>query len=1061
MEPNAEGRSNTRTLTSGAWLRSVAGVFLVLALEGITTFALARREVTSSWELTHGLANLAPLLLPAGALIGLLAGWLLSTWAASDARPSSRWVLTALVAFASGIAAWSVGGGRHLATLGSRLSFAGIVAAAAAAAVWWVAPRAARGAKAQPILAVVVACVGIVVLELANRFVLVRLYPGFHAALALATLCVAPLTLWEWTDTNRTERAGRTKKNVKAAIPIVALVALCAAATLAIPGAARALARFDNLRLILIDRAPLLGQAVRLAARFAPPAPVLDCGSRGWDASCGQAAQGQAMGAGPSFSLRGRDILMITVDALRADHLGAYGYGRRTSPNIDRLASAAVKFEHAYAPTAHTSYSVTSMMTGKYMRPLLLQGAGADSDTLATLLRRYGYRTAAFYPPAVFFIDPQRFVPFRDSFLGFEYRKVEFMEGPGRVEQVTSYLAAEPPDQRLFVWVHLFGPHEPYEARPGFDFGSHDVDRYDSEIAYADAAIGDMTQAFLSKHPGALIIVSADHGEEFGDHGGRYHGATVYEEQVRVPLIFYAPELFKPRTVQEPVQTIDVLPTVLTALDVPQPPRVRGRNLASALLGQGDRDADAGLALAESEDQVMLAQGTYRLLCQRQLGACRLFDVSSDPGEQTDLAGTQAERFERMRRREREMSASHGQFEAQGLRAEGKGWPNAILRGVAGDGDAAEEIASLLDDADSSIRRKAAELLFDLNRPSTTTALRLALTRDEDPVVRAWCALALTRAGQGAPLVFDLLNGRDARLARLAALALADAGDGKGVEQLIAWWRDEPARNYQQSRWLLAAFAHLHAKSAVPALVRSLGDVRLRPHIAAALAEIGDTSAREPLARAFADERYQNARVAIAQALVQLHAREEVARPLMRFLGVPDPIPGGLGFAQQAKVLQYVGGPEPKQLTHLTKQANLGVRFNLVIPKAFAGQSKGLRLIVKVTNQGFSAGEIRILPVRTFFDDSSNTQKLVLRNFSSNELAPLILPVAERAEAVELHRPVPPEFRWVQGSSISIDLMATSGIRVEALAVVPLADELPPPPPQPWLPDREPAHPIE
>jgi hypothetical protein len=827
------------------------------------------------------------------------------------------------------------------------------------------------------------------------------------------------------------------------------------------PGAARALARFDNLRLILIDRAPLLGHAVKLAARFAPPPPVLECGARGWDANCGPRAQVQGNGSGPSFSLRGRDVLMITVDALRADHLGTYGYARRTSPNIDRMAAGAVRFEHAYAPTAHTSYSVTSMMTGKYMRPLLLQGAGADSDTLATLLRRYGYRTAAFYPPAVFFIDPQRFVPFRDSFLGFEYRKVEFMEGPGRVEQVTRYLEGQPADQRLFVWVHLFGPHEPYEARPGFDFGSRDVDRYDSEIAYADAAMGDITQAFLAKHPGALVIISADHGEEFGDHGGRYHGSTVYEEQVRVPLIFYAPELFKPRSVQEPVQTIDVLPTVLSALDVPQPPRVRGRNLAAALLGQGAQNADAGLALAESEEQVMLAQGPYRLICQRQLGACRLFDVSNDPSEQTDLATTQPERFDRMRRREREMSASHGQFEAQGLRAEGKGWPNAILRGVAGDGDAAEEIASLLDDADSGIRRKAAELLFDLNRPSTTTALRLALTRDEDPVVRAWCALALTRAGQGAPLVFDLLSGRDVRFSRLAALALADSGDARGVEQLIAWWRDEPARNYQQSRWLLTALARLRAKSAVPALVRSLGDVRLRPHIAATLAEIGDSSAREPLSRAFADERYQNARAAIAKALVQLHSREEMARPLLRFLGVPDPIPGGLGFALQAKVLQYVGGPEPKQLAHLIKQANLGVRCNLVIPKIFSSQSKGLRLIVRVTNQGSTAGEVRVLPVRAYVNDSSNTQALVLRNFNRTELAPLVLTVAERAEGVELHRPVPPEFHWAQGSSISVDLMATSGVRVEALAIVPLADELPPPPPRPWLPDHEPVSPVD
>jgi HEAT repeat protein len=526
-----------------------------------------------------------------------------------------------------------------------------------------------------------------------------------------------------------------------------------------------------------------------------------------------------------------------------------------------------------------------------------------------------------------------------------------------------------------------------------------------------------------------------------------------------VPLVIYAPDLFTPRTVSDPVQTVDLLPTVLAALEVPQPPRVRGRNLASLMLGS--TKTDGGLALAESEDQVMLAQGSFRLICQRQLGACRLFDVTTDPAEQIDLSSTQTERFERMRRKEQELSASHGQYETQGLRAEGKGWPNAILRGVAGDGDSAEEVAALLDDADSSIRRKAAELLFELNRTSATTALRLALTRDEDPVVRSWCALALTRAGQGAPLVYDLLSGHDVRFSRLAALALADAGDSRGVEQLVGWWRDEPSRSYQQSRWLLTAFSRLRAKSAVPALVRNLGDVRLRPHIAAALADIGDGTAREPLARAFAEERYQNARVAIAKALVQLHAREEMARPLLRFLGVPDPIPGGLGLAQAAKVLQYVGGPEPKELARLTKNANFGTRFSLVIPKIFGNQLHGLRLIVKVSNQGSGVGEVRVLPVRGGVSISSNNQTLATRNFDTNELAPLIIPVPEKVEAAELHRPVPRDFHWGQGNSINIDLLATSGVRVEALAVVPLAEELPLPPPQPWMPDREPAQSIE
>ena len=120
-------------------------------------------------------------------------------------------------------------------------------------------------------------------------------------------------------------------------------------------------------------------------------------------------------------------------------------------------------------------------------------------------------------------------------------------------------------------------------------------------------------------------------------------------------------------------------------------------------------------------------------------------------------------RFEALRLRQRQLAASHGQFEQHGLRARGRRWPQAILRGVAGDVEVAADLAALIDDADVEIRRKAAELLFDLRQPSSAPALRLALTRDEDEQVRRWAALALTRLGQGAPLVYELVKDPDLR----------------------------------------------------------------------------------------------------------------------------------------------------------------------------------------------------------------------------------------------------------------------------------------------------------
>ena len=158
--------------------------------------------------------------------------------------------------------------------------------------------------------------------------------------------------------------------------------------------------------------------------------------------------------------------MLITVDALRADHVGAYGYARTTTPNIDALAAEGALFAHAYCPTPHTSYSVTSMMTGSTSRRSSRSGLGEDSETGAALLRRYGYRTAAFYPPAVFFID-ERFQAF-DAIARStsSTAKVEFADAERRVDQLLAAIYDRRPSQAALLWVHLFEPHEPYEAHP-------------------------------------------------------------------------------------------------------------------------------------------------------------------------------------------------------------------------------------------------------------------------------------------------------------------------------------------------------------------------------------------------------------------------------------------------------------------------------------------------------------------------------------------------------------------------------------------------------------------
>jgi hypothetical protein len=1003
---------------------------LGLCLAELLAVAIARPgRIASVWELQFGLVYLAPTLAGIAVFFGLVgAGWT-ALLDKAETRAAPRLALAvAALAFAFPVV-WGIGGGRHLASTSLRGGFAAGVALAAALFTFALAPRLARWWKARPLGFAAGLLAVVFLLELANRFVLVRLYPAFHLGLALLALLAMPAALL------CSIRPAESRALAAAWLGAGAL----AGVTLA-PASGR-LARFDNFRLLLLDEAPVLAQAVRLAARIAPPPPIPeDC------SDCGP-AEAEAPPA-RSLGLAGRDILLVTIDALRADHVGAWGYARQTTPNIDRLAADSALFTHAYCATPHTSYSIGSLMTGKYLRPLLLQGAGQDSDTWASLLRTYGYRTAAFFPPAIFFIDAPRFAGFQARGWDFEYKKVEFLEGEGRVKQVAGWLEAQPAEQRLFAWVHLFGPHEPYEAHPEHPFGSRDIDRYDSEIAAADVTAGKLVELFRARRPGAIVILTADHGEEFGEHGGRYHGTTVYEEQVRVPMLISAPGAIPPGRHAEPVQTIDLLPTLLAALDVPRPPRLRGRDLGP--LVAGSRPSGAGIALAETEEQVLLAEGAHRLICERKLGACRLYDLARDAGQQAPASGDASPRGRELRGRLRELAASHGRYERSGLRAEGKGWPPAILRGISGEGDAAEEIASLLDDADRAIRRKAAELLFRLKRRETAPALRLALGREEDVETRRWVALALTRLEQGAPLVYELERSEDLRWSRLAALALAEAGDARGQATLVKWWGEGAASDFDLARELLDAFAKIRSKQAVWTLAQSLGDVRLRPHIARTLAAIGDPAARLPLARALRDERYQTARVAIASALVDLGAEAELAAPLVRFLGVPDPLPGGLAFASRARVLAQIGGPDPRALARLKRDSALGAALTLVVPAG--GNGKGIRVLVRGRSPRSPGGVFVGARLSLLRYDRKGMPQTVrdLPRIDPARRVRIELPASEAA--VDAHALLPAEVGARPGRPIEVVVFADRQVEIEELALVPLADELPPPAPEPWLP---------
>ncbi|MEM1033522.1 MAG: sulfatase-like hydrolase/transferase [Myxococcota bacterium] len=1017
------------------YVDAVLCAFVLLAAEWAVVAFGARHEFAGYFELARTALTVLPLAIATA--LPVAAGGAVMVHALGDTGRRGRWWLAALAVLLGGLTAVGVSGGRLLAATGRRPAFVIAVVVAGGLVAWALQPwlrraldrLAARGGNA----ALWPAVFGVsVALQAINVIVLPRLYPAFHLALAVLTVWVAATAARGW-DVD----AGRRLRLVSAGL--VATVAL--GLSVRAPGALR---YADNARFVFVERAPLLRYGLLLAARIVPPPPLDEDGREEEGLS------------GPSLDLAGRDIVLVSIDALRADHVGAYGYDRPTTPALDALAREGVRFEHAYTATPHTSYAVTSLMTGKYMRPLLRQGVGEDATTWAAALRRYGYQTAAFYPPAVFFIDPEKFRGFAERGLDFEYRKVQFSAAADRAREVEDYLEGAAPERPLFLWVHLFEPHEPYEAHAEHPFGARSIDRYDSEIAAADAGLDAIVRVVRARRPGAVVIVTADHGEEFGDHGGRYHGTTVYEEQVRVPLVVHAPDLLAPRRIEVPVSLVDLYPTVLSGVGMPQSPRVRGRDRGS-LIRDGAAPGERGLAFAETDGHTMLASGPFRLVCDRRVDACRLYDVIADPAQSRDVAAAHAETFASMKRRSAELVASMGTYEGT---TEGD-WPRALRRGIAGDGAAALDVAGLLDDVDVRIRRKAAEVLFALREPQTASHLRRALEREEDDETRRWAAVALTRLGQGAGLAYDLLEADAIAWRRRAALALAESGDARGAKTLIGWWRaaypDEKDGDapepipipFDRARDVVAALGNIRSEDAVVPLTWGLRDVRLRVHIAEALATIGEEAARPALAAALESERYHHARSALARALVKLGGRYELRDPLVRFLGVPDPIPDGLALAIQADLLAFVGGPRDAERRRLREFATSGVVVGVRIPESPHASGEGIRVVVRVRAQG-RPGEVRIGRAQAPLGDGRRRRRVPKHTVPPREEATVSLAVPVGTEWRELVATLPPGAALEPGDYVDLVVYATQSVEMSAFAAVPLAHDVPPPAPEPW-----------
>jgi len=412
------------------------------------------------------------------------------------------------------------------------------------------------------------------------------------------------------------------------------------------------------------------------------------------------------------------NMLLISIDTLRADHLGCYGNDRELTPHIDRLARGGTLFEQAITSSPWTLPAVASILTGLYpdhhgagkitngRTPLGRSALPAGSWTLARTLRERGYRTQAIVT------NPYLALQYNlgQGFDGYENMTIEseavlsFADttvmrlaawlAPGLLvgdrgdavsRHALRWLSRARARAPFFLWVHYIDPHAPY-SRPGtsrhksmrgdlsvtpasgkqFDLmlSSPDVarlrsgeirltakekeeihDLYRGEVASVDAAVGTVLDALdrLGLRDRTLVILVADHGEEFWEHGGVEHGHTVYEELVRVPLIIRWPGHVRAGVrIASQVSVTDIAPSVLDLLRLPLPPGLDGVTMVPAL--RGEQSASRPVLIENmlfAEERTGLRIGGYKYVRWAN-GKEEVYNLSSDPAERTDLAGVTA-----------------------------------------------------------------------------------------------------------------------------------------------------------------------------------------------------------------------------------------------------------------------------------------------------------------------------------------------------------------------------------------------------------------------------------
>jgi arylsulfatase A-like enzyme len=655
--------------------------------------------------------------------------------------------------------------------------------------------------------------------------------------------------------------------------------ALTAAVAVALLAAGQALVSVSaNARFIAHAQAPAAGLVLDGLARLRPERSAVA-------GTVAAPASGTPRAPAPPPPLRShrRDALLgdahfvlVTVDALRADRMRP-----ETMPRTTALGARSVLYTRAYATAPSTAASIASLLTGRAPAHL-----DARPPTLADVARARGWFTEAFYPAGLFFDGGGALAPYAAARFGFAWTDTRTLAADALTDAVLARVQALERDHepRAFLWAHFFDPHEPYE-RHDLPADAPAAARYDAECAAVDAALERLINGLTILARPTLLVIAADHGEELGEHGGAYHGSSLYDEQLRVPLLFVvvggsgaAP--LPPRRLATPVSLVDVATTAAALLDLPLPDG-DGVTLAP---DNGTEPPPHDLH-ATVHTQRLLLRDQWKLIHDQRRDLDELYDLAVDPAEQRNLADAR-----------RDLTAM--------LRSALEQWLNQS--------SPAQLIAILSDGARAPpTRAAAARELGAREAYAATAALRAALD-DPDASVRAEAALALGQLSdqRARPSLRALLD--DAALSARAAIMLGRLRDPAAASALAALCRAAPAAGdgetaaASQRRDAAHYLGFVGDAGAVAPLLAAAADPRARGSAYVALGRIAgrlhDRAAADALLARFAVEDHADARADLAWALGLAGDARAIA-PLVAAAAADPPLP------RAAEALIRLGAP--------------------------------------------------------------------------------------------------------------------------------------------------------